>query len=280
MKVYANKINEVSMEQKNYTIALLIDADNVSYKYMNALYKELIALGKITYKRMYGDFTQPTARGWRQIVNDYAITPVQQFTYTTGKNATDFRIIIDAMDILYTKNVDAFCIMSSDSDYTGIAKRLKESNIFIIGAGEKKTPVSFVNACDRFFQLDKLAGYAKDKEEPVKPARKPAVKGVKQETPLEIEKIEPEKVEAEREESVEDTTKKIHKENIEELSIKILENTDGKPYPLLMLVSKIYQAYPQFNFKDFGVKKAQDFFSKDVFVITTGKTTEKYISLK
>jgi hypothetical protein len=251
------------MEEKNYTIALLIDTDNVSSKYMSALYNELIALGKITYKRMYGDFTVQNASGWKKIVNEFSITPVQQFTYTTGKNATDFRIIIDAMDILYSDNVDAFCIMSSDSDYTGLAKRLKESNMFIIGAGEKKTPSSFVNACDRFFQLDKLTSY-KEKEESVKSVKKTIPKGDNQDT--------------EGEESVEE--RKYRKENIEDLSIRILENTDGKPYALSALVSKIYQAYPQFNFKDYGVKKAQDFFNREIFIITCGKTTEKYISLK
>lgn len=254
------------MEEKNYTIALLIDTDNVSSKYMSALYNELIALGKITYKRMYGDFTVQNASGWKKIVNEFSITPVQQFTYTTGKNATDFRVIIDAMDILYSKNVDAFCIMSSDSDYTGLAKRLKESNMFIIGAGEKKTPVSFVNACDRFFQLEKLASYTNEKEETIKNIKKPSGKDAR--------------VDTDAEESVEESSRKYRKENIEDLSIKILENTDGKPYALSALVSKIYQAYPQFNFKDYGARKAQDFFNKEIFVITSGKTTEKYISLR
>lgn len=251
------------MEEKNYTIALLIDTDNVSSKYMSALYNELITLGKVTYKRMYGDFTVQNAGGWKRIVNEFSITPVQQFTYTTGKNATDFRVIIDAMDILYSDNVDAFCIMSSDSDYTGLAKRLKESNMFIIGAGEKKTPVSFVNACDRFFQLEKLSSY-KEKEESVKSVKKTTAK-VEQDI---------------EDESVEESSRKYRKENIEDLSIRILENTDGKPYALSALVSKIYQAYPQFNFKDYGVKKAQDFFNREIFIITSGKTTEKYISLK
>lgn len=269
------------MEEKNYTIALLIDTDNVSSKYMSALYNELIALGKITYKRMYGDFTVPNAIGWKKLVNEYSITPVQQYTYTTGKNATDFRIIIDAMDILYSKNVDAFCIMSSDSDYTGIAKRLKESNMFIIGAGERKTPLAFVNSCDRFFQLEKLLNETKE-EYVFKNSKKPAVKA---EPPVIVEPviippvvvapvIEPET------EEIEDGIRMCKKEDIERLSVKVLENTDGKPYALSALVSKIYQVYPQFNFKDYGVKKAQDFFSKEVFIITSGKSTEKYISLK
>ena len=132
------------MTNGNLTIALLIDSENVSAKYMSALDKELILFGKVTYKRMYGDFTGEESKAWKTIVNDYSITPVQQFSYTKGKNATDSKMIIDAMDILYSGNINGVCLMSSDSDFTGLAKRLKESNIFVIGAGEKKTPCSFV----------------------------------------------------------------------------------------------------------------------------------------
>jgi hypothetical protein len=258
------------MEEQNYTIALLIDTDNVSSKYMGALYNELILLGKITYKRMYGDFTVPNAIGWKKIVNDFAITPVQQYTYTTGKNATDFKLIIDAMDILYTKNVDAFCIMSSDSDFTGLAKRLKESNIFVIGAGEKKTPNSFVKSCDRFFTLDKLYSEPKD-EHPSKSYKKATTKetGTKDVVSKETLAV----VEQEVQEC-------ITKEMLVNFSIRILEGTDGKPYALSALIAKLYQAYPQFNLKDYGAKKAQDFFSKEIFTISSGKSTEKYISLK
>lgn len=287
------EIKDTNMEEKNYTIALLIDTDNVSSKYMRALYDELIALGKITYKRMYGDFTVPNAVGWKKLVNEFAITPVQQYTYTKGKNATDFRIIIDAMDILYTKNVDAFCIMSSDSDYTGLAKRLKESNMFIIGAGESKTPTSFVKSCDRFFRLDKPETATKNetpkKEEPPKkeeaPKREDAVKKDKKiaehikPAPVVCEPHPPES-DNEEDASVGDASARFNKSDVEKLSIKILENTDGKPYALSALVAKLYQAYPELDFRDFGAKKAQDFFSKEMFVITTGKTTEKYISLK
>lgn len=250
------------MEEKNYTIALLIDTENVSSKYMKSLYNELIALGKITYKRMYGDFTKSNASGWKKLINEFSITPIQQFTYTTGKNATDFSIIIDAMDILYSKNVDAFCIMTSDSDFTGLAKRLKESNMFIIGAGESKTPVSFVKSCDRFFRLDKLS----ETKEEIKCVKK---SGAKEEIITELGE----------DTSIGEVSKQCKKEDIEKLSIKILESNDGKPYALATLVSKIYQAFPEFNFKDFGARKAMDFFSKDLFVITTIKS-QKYISLK
>ena len=152
---------------KDLIIALLIDSENVSADYMQTVEQHLIAIGKVTYKRMYGDFTNESKNGnsknWRKLVNEYALMPVQQYSYTENKNATDGRLIIDAMDILHTGAVTAVCIMASDSDYTGLAKRLKESNIFVIGAGEKKTPQAFVNACDRFLILDDKPSQKREK---------------------------------------------------------------------------------------------------------------------
>ena len=144
------------MEQENYTIALLIDAENISAKYMSVLNKELIMFGRIIYKRIYANFTDNSMNKWKNVINEFALTPVQQFSYTKGKNATDSRLIIDAMDILYENMVNAVCIVASDSDYTTIAKRIKESNVFVFGAGEEKTPNSFINACDRFLDLNLL----------------------------------------------------------------------------------------------------------------------------
>ena len=146
------------MTNGNLTIALLIDSENVSAKYMSALDKELILFGKVTYKRMYGDFTGEESKAWKTIVNDYSITPVQQFSYTKGKNATDSKMIIDAMDILYSGNINGVCLMSSDSDFTGLAKRLKESNIFVIGAGEKKTPTIIRKGVRQIFVFGRHSG--------------------------------------------------------------------------------------------------------------------------
>lgn len=250
------------MENNNYTIALLIDTENVSSKYLEALKEELNVLGKVTYLRMYGDFTLSSSKNWKTLANDYAITPVQQYRYTKGKNASDSRLIIDAMDILYSENVDAFCIMSSDSDYTGLVKRLKESNIFVIGAGEKKTAPSFVKACDRFFYLDELS----DNKE------------------LPIEKVIKEKKKKKKTSKAEEArlAKELLKEEVENFAIKILENNPGQ-YLLSKLMQKIYQKFPQFNFKKYKVRKAQDFFTlnKDSkFVVSKGKTTEVFIELK
>ena len=137
--------------------AVLIDADNVAAKYTRYILDEVSNYGSVTYKRVYGDWTRPNLQSWKSMALDNAITPVQQYSYTTGKNATDSAMIIDAMDILYSHNVDGFCIVSSDSDFTRLAIRLRESGMHVIGMGEKKTPKPFSTACNAFKYLEVLA---------------------------------------------------------------------------------------------------------------------------
>lgn len=139
-------------------IAVLIDADNVSDKYIKYIFDEISNHGTPTYKRIYGDWTKPQLTSWKSVLLNYSITPIQQYSYTTGKNATDSALIIDAMDILYSKNVDGFCIISSDSDFTRLAARLREAGMYVIGMGEKKTPTPFISACEKFKYLEVLAG--------------------------------------------------------------------------------------------------------------------------
>ena len=134
--------------------AVLIDADNVSEKYIKPILDEISKDGIITYKRIYGDWTRPALGPWKQSLLNHSITPIQQYSYTTGKNATDSAMIIDAMDILYSENVDGFCIVSSDSDFTRLAARLRESGMYVIGMGEKKTPMPFISACNKFVYLE------------------------------------------------------------------------------------------------------------------------------
>ncbi|HBL83764.1 MAG: Maebl [Clostridiales bacterium GWF2_38_85] len=136
--------------------AVLIDADNVSDKYIKHILDEMTNYGLITYKRIYGDWTKPALGAWKTVLLDNSITPIQQYGYTIGKNATDSAMIIDAMDILYSKNVEGFCIVSSDSDFTRLASRLRESGMFVVGMGEKKTPSAFVAACNQFKYLEIL----------------------------------------------------------------------------------------------------------------------------
>ncbi len=143
--------------EKEMRYAVLIDADNVAAKYTKYILDEVSNYGVVTYKRVYGDWTRPNLAGWKNMALDNAITPIQQYSYTTGKNATDSAMIIDAMDILYSNNVDGFCIVSSDSDFTRLAIRLRESGIHVIGMGERKTPKPFSTACNAFKYLEILA---------------------------------------------------------------------------------------------------------------------------
>ncbi|MGD1823405.1 MAG: NYN domain-containing protein [Pleomorphochaeta sp.] len=143
--------------------AVLIDSDNISSKYINIIFDEISKEGIATYKRIYGDWTKGDSK-WKKVLLEYSINPIQQFSYTKGKNATDSSMIIDAMDILYTSGVDGFCLISSDSDFTRLASRLREAGKTIIGMGESKTPKAFISACDKFKFLDKLLCAAQNED--------------------------------------------------------------------------------------------------------------------
>lgn len=145
------------MEQKEKRFAVLIDADNVSPRYIKYIFDEVSDIGIATYKRIYGDWTDTTKRGWKDVILEWSVNPMQQYSYTFGKNATDSAMIIDAMDILYSGNVEGFCIVSSDSDFTKLAQRLREAGMFVLGMGERKTPTPFVKACDAFKILEVIA---------------------------------------------------------------------------------------------------------------------------
>ena len=142
------------MEQNERRFAVLIDADNVSPKYIKYILDEVSDVGIATYKRIYGDWTDNEKRSWKNVLLDWSVNPIQQYSYTTGKNATDSAMIIDAMDILYSGNVDGFCLVSSDSDFTKLAQRLREAGMFVMGIGEQKTPKPFRAACDTFKLLE------------------------------------------------------------------------------------------------------------------------------
>ena len=132
--------------------AVLIDADNVSDKYIKIILDEVSTQGVANYKRIYGNWTSPSMASWKNVLLDYSVTPIQQYSYTTGKNATDSAMIIDAMDILYTGKTDGYVLVSSDSDFTPLAIRLRESGMYVLGIGEEKTPKAFVQACDKFIR--------------------------------------------------------------------------------------------------------------------------------
>lgn len=142
---------------KDTKIAVLIDGDNIPSKYISEMMEEMSKYGTPTIKRIYGDWTKPHLSKWKNVLLENAITPIQQYGYTTGKNATDSAMIIDAMDILYSEKVNGFCLVSSDSDFTKLATRLREAAMVVYGMGEKKTPNPFIVACDKFIYLEILS---------------------------------------------------------------------------------------------------------------------------
>ncbi len=147
--------NKINMEiQKDIRLAVLIDADNVPYSNVKGVMEEIAKYGTPTFKRIYGDWTKPTVSGWKNVLLENAITPIQQYSYTSGKNSSDSALIIDAMDILYSGKADGFCIVSSDSDFTRLATRLREAGMKVFGIGQKKTPNAFIVACDKFIYME------------------------------------------------------------------------------------------------------------------------------
>ena len=161
------------MEVKNNRIALLVDGDNAQSKMMDLILEEASKYGKVTIRRVYGDWTTQHMNHWKGQLNEMAFNPIQKFSYTTGKNSTDSALIIDAMDILHAGLVDGFCIVSSDSDYTGLAKRIREAGIFVMGIGEEKTPSAFVKSCEIFTFVENLE---QKNEAPETPEKKETVK--------------------------------------------------------------------------------------------------------
>ncbi|WP_126973221.1 NYN domain-containing protein [Gynurincola endophyticus] len=144
------------MANNKFNIAVLIDGDNAQAKLMKEIIEEVSIYGKATIRRVYGDWTSPQLNSWKEIINQYSINPIQKFSYTTGKNSTDSSLIIDAMDILHAGNIEGFCIVSSDSDYTGLAKRIREEGLFVMGIGKRHTPIAFVNSCEIFTFTENL----------------------------------------------------------------------------------------------------------------------------
>jgi len=212
--------------------ALLIDADNVSAKYIKPILEELSGYGNVTNKRIYGDWTNTQHGAWKEVLLQNSISPIQQFGYTTGKNATDSAMIIDAMDILYTGSVDGFCIVSSDSDFTKLASRLRESGLTVIGMGENKTPQPFRQACDIFTTLELLV---EDNDE-----------------------ITEESV---SKKGSEETPSILAKQAIEEAIIKMItENQNsGKDTGLGEVGSRLVKAYPDFDVRSYGYRLLSKF---------------------
>ena len=211
-------------------IALLIDADNVSAKYIKPIMDELSKYGNITYKRIYGDWTSPYNLSWKEVLLQNSITPIQQFSYTYGKNATDSAMIIDAMDMLYTSELEGFCLVSSDSDFTKLASRLRENGKLVIGMGEDKTPIPFRKACDIFTVLEVLLEDSTMENAEKAPAAVASAKELKR------------------------GSVDVVKNQIEEAVIKIImENqNDNKETGLGEVGSRLLKLYPDFDVRRYG----------------------------
>ena len=235
----------LSMENtRELKIAVLIDADNVPYSNVKGMLEEVAIYGTPTFKRIYGDWTKPTLSGWKTVLLENAITPVQQYSYTSGKNSSDSALIIDAMDILYTGRVDGFCIVSSDSDFTRLATRLREAGMQVFGIGEKKTPAAFIAACNKFIYIEILK-----KEVKVEVAAKPVAK--------EIAKGEVIKEEVVKE--VITPVAKIDKRLIRLISESINDIADEDGWIFLgVLGNMILKKQPDFDPRNYGHKKLLD----------------------
>jgi uncharacterized LabA/DUF88 family protein len=224
----------MSQTLKELKLAVLIDADNVPYSNVKGMMQEIANFGTPTTKRIYADWTKPNANGWKSVLLEHAITPIQQYSYTVGKNSSDSAMIIDAMDLLYSDKVDGFCIVSSDSDFTRLAIRLRESGMKVIGIGEKKTPNSFIVACDRFIYIEVLEG------------------AVKKKTPKAVNNVTPNvKKPVEKE-----ITNKIDVQTIEliEATIEAICDDDGWAF-LGDVGSLIVKKKPEFDPRNYGFSK-------------------------
>jgi len=162
------------MRDNKFNIAVLIDGDNAQAKLIKEILEEVSKYGKATIRRIYGDWTTPQMNSWKEMINLHSFNPIQKFSYTTGKNSTDSSLIIDAMDILHSDSVDGFCIVSSDSDYTGLAKRIREEGLFVMGIGRRITPKAFVQSCEIFTFAENLGPGADDEKAPSKKSEKPS----------------------------------------------------------------------------------------------------------
>lgn len=261
------------MEEKRF--AVLIDADNVSAKYIKYIFDEIANYGVATYKRIYGDWTKPNVAAWKDVLLENSVTPVQQYSYTIGKNATDSAMIIDAMDILYSGYVEGYCIVSSDSDFTKLSSRLRESGMLVVGMGERKTPKPFISSCNHFKYLDVLAdtAVASIKENlATKNSNNPTMTSTNKQ------------VSANTNGDVEKSMTDI--EVIKMAIIKMVNEVDSEDQKMNLgeIGNRLAKRYPDFDVRNYGDTKLSKFLKKfDFLEISTkseGGGTSMWVSLK
>lgn len=230
-------------------LAVLIDADNAPAAIVEGLFEEIAKYGVASVKRIYGDWTKPNLGSWKKVLLDYSIQPIQQFAYTSGKNATDSSLIIDAMDLLYTRRFDGFCLVSSDSDFTRLAARIREEGLTVYGFGEQKTPSPFVSACDKFIYTEILRADAP------KTSQEPPSNGDKAPASVPAEKAEEEPRAPEK--SAEVKAQKVPADFIAKVLSDIADDEDDW-VQLGELGSNISKLRPAFDPRLYGFKKLSD----------------------
>jgi len=232
---------------ENCKLALLIDAENISPKYTKTIFDQLSKYGVVTTKRIYGDWTKPSSASWKPFIAENALLTVQQFHNTSNKNSSDATLIIDAMDILYSKNIDGFCIVSSDSDFTRLIMRIREDGKVVYGMGEKKSPKALINACDKFIYLD-----VDEKKE---------AKGTK-------------KAQSKSEKRHMDLLGELGKEKIDALIATVAENED-EWVNLSEVGNRMTKLFPDFDQRNYGYKKLSDFIKAlDIFNVKVEKAND------
>ena len=250
--------------EKQSRIAVLIDAENISKKYIKLIMDEINEFGIPTYKRVYGDFTNPSVLTWKEELENYALTPVFQFNYTRGKNASDSAMTIDAMDILYSGNVDGFCLVTSDSDFTKLAVRLREAGKLVVGMGEQKTPTALVMACETFKFLDLL--YREENSEKEKRVTEQDAKSagdVKKDKRVRSKKIEePEKQTKENSSMLIPTKKQLEKEIIAIIDAKSDEDGWINLSEIGVSLSKRVPGFDPRNYKYSKLRKLIESYDK------------------
>ncbi|MCJ0975638.1 NYN domain-containing protein [Pseudomonas sp. PS1] len=232
-------------------LAVLIDADNAPAAIVEGLFEEIAKYGVASVKRIYGDWTKPNLGSWKKVLLDYSIQPIQQFAYTSGKNATDSSLIIDAMDLLYTRRFDGFCLVSSDSDFTRLAARLREEGLTVYGFGEQKTPSPFVSACDKFVYTEIL------RADTPKTSQEPPVNGERSSTPTPVDKPEDESEARTAEKNTGVKSQKVPADFIAKVLSDIADEDDDW-VQLGALGSNISKLRPAFDPRLYGFKKLSD----------------------
>lgn len=241
--------------EKDIRLAVLIDADNIPYSNVKGMMEEIAKYGTPTFKRIYADWTKPTVGGWKKVLLENAITPIQQYSYTTGKNSSDSALIIDAMDILYSGKVDGFCIVSSDSDFTRLATRLREAGMKVFGIGQKKTPAPFIVACDKFIYLEVIA--VPDEEENTIPSKTNTDKDLLKAVKVAVDKL--------------------NKKTIQLIATSIDDLADENGWAFLGDVGNLLmKKQPNFDSRNFGFQKLTSLFnSLPQFEIDKRETEKK-----